>query len=617
MSKLHLLSISFLCGVFYRIGSLICLLLLPLGLLAQQFSVSPTQIEVSENENFTIEYHLEGSGMSDFQAPDLNDFLVVGGPNRSQNMQIINGSVRSSMGVSFVLRPKSAGTFTIMPATVITDKKKTLRSEKINITVQKGNKPSNSNANTNTPTAPSARGGISAGANAVPIRQLSEADIKGNLFLRVETDTTHYYQGEQATVVYRLYTALDVTDYTLASTPSFTGFWVQDMTPQRLPAGQTVVVGNQYFHTFDLRTYALFPQHSGELAMDTMEVEIAVREMLANPSRSIFGPQYETYKVKVKNGVKKITVLPLPQEGKPDDFNGAVGKFSLIATADKRNVQVNQSVKISVTLSGEGNIKLLEPPKWQTSDQFEQFDPIISEELFEQNNRINGHKKFEYNIVPQQAGTVQLPPITYSFFNPRTRKYERLSTTLDPLYITPADGSQTAAPTDIFPLKPDGTLSIWQQWQPQQWAWYPVLLLFPFVLLPAYAYREQRRRQQQHTPEAAFNRQKKQILQKIEDLRQLSASPNTKGQTVYVELANLLWSYLATNTHLPTTERTPQQLGQHLLKYGLPNDQIEQWQQLLHTCQTAVYAPKKSDSNHAQLLQQAKILVEKMPRLPH
>ena len=197
---------------------------------AQTFTVSPTEVEVGQSQAFTLIYTLNDEKLRDFQAPSFDDFHIAGGPNKSTSVQIINGSMTSSVSLTYVLQPKQTGMFVIPPATVVTQGGKTLRSQKVMVEVMAGQVPQNLSPspqgfpNLPFPNAPQ---------SSPPIFSPPTAATTPKVFIRALVDTPTVYQGQQLTLTYRLYSNTNVTNVQISDPPALTGFWTEELQPSK------------------------------------------------------------------------------------------------------------------------------------------------------------------------------------------------------------------------------------------------------------------------------------------------------------------------------------------------------------------------------------------------
>jgi len=200
-----------------RVPGVSVLVLLMATLAAGQttFEAHVDKTQVGVGEQFTLAFTLTGSalgGGKNLRLPDLKKFHIMSGPNQSSSMQIVNGSVSSTVSYAYILQPKEIGKFTIGAASIEAGGA-VLQCQPISIEVVKA--------------SPKAKQQAGAQDQAV---QLGD-----NLFLRATVDRTHLLQGEQVNLVFRLYTRVSVSNYGITKNPTMTGFWGEDTdTPKNI-----------------------------------------------------------------------------------------------------------------------------------------------------------------------------------------------------------------------------------------------------------------------------------------------------------------------------------------------------------------------------------------------
>jgi hypothetical protein len=255
-------------------------------------------------------------------------------------------------------------------------------------------------------------------------------NLADNVFIRAFADRQKVYKGEQVTVTYKLYTRLDISSPQISKLPQYQGFWAEEIdTPNRIFFSTEVVDGKQY-RVATLKKAALFPTQTGQLSVTPFELTIPV--MIPKPRRrgDIFDEFFndpffnrsQTVEYKAKSNTLKIDVVPLPTSNEPGSFKGAVGDFSFKAAIDKNTVKVNEPLTLRLTVSGTGNISLLDLPEINLPAGFEKYEPKTSDQV-NRGARISGQKVVEYLIVPRTEGKKEIPPVEFSYFNPANNRY--------------------------------------------------------------------------------------------------------------------------------------------------------------------------------------------------
>lgn len=379
--------------------------------------------QVTVGEQFNVSYELDGNG-SNFVAPNFVDFEILGGPfsSSSSSVQIINGSITRSNKTtySFYLRALKEGTFKIPAATITIDRKK-VKSTTMDITVVPGSG--------NASYAGSPRNGDSGNSQSVDL---------GDVFVEAIPNKKTAYIGEQILLTYKIYYTIPISQLTVSKSPSYAGFWTKDITNNNGTLQQSSVVrdGKQYA-VATVQEIVLIPQKTGTLTIDPLDISCIAqiriqreRQRTNDPFEDFFsdviGSGYTNVKKEIKSQPIDIEVKQLPSSEKPTSFRGAVGQFTFTSTIDKTDMKSNDAFTVTYTVSGKGNIELLEMPKPVFPPDFEVCDPKITTTTKNNSYGISGTKKAEYVVIPRVSGNFKLSQTVFSYFDPVKGRYVTL-----------------------------------------------------------------------------------------------------------------------------------------------------------------------------------------------
>jgi len=241
---------------------------------------------------------------------------------------------------------------------------------------------------------------------------------KDAFFVLAEADKTEVYEGEQITVTWHIYTRGMLETLERLKFPDLRGFWKEVL--EEVPAYQPyeeIVNGIPYKKAL-LAAHALFPIKAGSATIDEFKVRSRVRLPLTQYGTFGFGNAFEYTKSSRKINV---TVKPLPLEGRPKDFSGAVGTYEVSASVDGgTNFPVDQPLSLKIRFEGVGNAKLIELPTLNFPEGIEVYD-TKSESKFNKDGR--SFKEFNILLVPHQKGSLEIPAIAVSMFDPVQKKY--------------------------------------------------------------------------------------------------------------------------------------------------------------------------------------------------
>ncbi|TFH01653.1 MAG: protein BatD [Calditrichales bacterium] len=386
--------------------------------------VDKNPVGLNDRFVYTIEVSGESTSLPRPVYPSFEGFSVLSGPNTSTNIQYVNGAMTSSNSYSFYLMPQKEGTFMI-PSVSIDEGGETISSNSVEIKVVKGSAPAN------------------AGKSALQNKE--DADIKGdNLYLKTEVDKKSVYQNEQIIVAYKLYFRVSVRSYNPEKIPANPGFWTEEFQLGSQPTVNTEIINGVNYQVATLRQVALFPTRSGQLTVEPMVISVDAVVKRQRRSRSLFDDFFDdpfgrTVKKSITSQAVTINVKPLPLANKPSDFEGTVGNYRMDISADKTELKANEAVSLRLNINGQGNMKLLNAPKVNLPSDMEVYEPKEKTNVTRENNRIGGSKEIEYVIVPRFAGEYRIDPVTFSFFDPQKRTYQRATTRGITLNILPGD----------------------------------------------------------------------------------------------------------------------------------------------------------------------------------
>lgn len=392
---------------------------------------------VAVNEQFNVTFIIEGEkSPSDFQWSSGDDFQLVWGPQKgsSSSIQIINGKRSSSHQTTFtyILIPKATGTFQLLAATALLSGDR-ISSTQASIQVVSDGASSSQSSGQN--------GGKSSGGGQTS--STGSGEISSNdLFMRLSLSRTEVVIGEPITATLKIYQRANVVGFENAKFPTFNGFWSQETYVPNNIEFKRESLDDKIYNTAVLRTYVLIPQQSGTITIDPAELVCLVNIRTA-PSTSnslfdsFFQDEYRTIRKRVTTPAVKVKVNPLPA-GQPASFGGGVGNFGISARLTTDNLKTHDAASLVITVSGRGNVALLEEPKVNFPPDFEVYDTKTTENTDKSNGGTSGSKSFEYPFIPRSHGDFTIDPVEYSYYDVNAGKYVTLRT--EPLHVKVAKG---------------------------------------------------------------------------------------------------------------------------------------------------------------------------------
>ena len=419
---------------------LICLSLLFSAVLS--FAQTTIKVEahnvVAEDEQFNVTFIIEGEDSpSDFSWDPGENFQLLWGPQqgRSTSIQIVNGkrSKSTQSTYTYVLRPVKAGRFTINQA-VASVKGKEIHSSPVTIEVVASGSSASSRSSSSAQQSQSA-----------PQTQRHDAGISDNdIFLAVNLSRKDVVVGEPVIATIKLYQRVNIAGFESAEFPSFNGFWSQELeSPTNIEFVRETYDG-QIYNSALLRKFVLVPQQQGAITIDPAELVCLVNVRVSSGGSSIFDGFFDDYRsVRKRVSSKPLTVnvSPLPA-GAPASFAGGVGHFNISAKLSKDSLKTHEAASLLVTVSGKGNVSLLEAPKVSFPPDMEVYDTKVSDKI--DKGGLSGSRFYEFPFIPRSHGDFVIEPIKYSYYDVDSKKYVTLQTAPIPVYVARGNESDDA-----------------------------------------------------------------------------------------------------------------------------------------------------------------------------
>ena len=239
-------------------------------------------------------------------------------------------------------------------------------------------------------------------------------------------DHERAYVGQQVTVSYDLFYRIQPHNVSFSKLPTFVGFWTEDIfVAQQLKAHQEVR-GGVSFNVAPLRRVALFPTGAGTHAVGSLAISCDIPQQRSRRGSLLDDFFGRSRSVRLQSEELHIEVLPLPEQGRPAEFTGAVGRFQLSVAAQPTQVSAGDPVTLRVLVEGEGNVAAVQPLQVDAAAGVKLYDPKVEEEARITNGVHGGRRLFEYILIPEQGGTLNIPPLRFAYFDPHQARYEVL-----------------------------------------------------------------------------------------------------------------------------------------------------------------------------------------------
>lgn len=511
---------------------------------------------------------------SNYVPPTFRDFEIVGGPNQSTSVQYVNGVMSQQMTISYGLVARKEGKYTIGPASVMSNGQK-LETSPIVIEVVKG--------------------AVGQGNDAQNNSKVTGEDV----FIRTGVSKQNVYLGEQILITQKVYSRFSIVGFKKVNPPAYDAFYAESIEPISKGQVATENVDGVMYYTYEIFRTIATANKSGRISLNPMSAEVVIRKQTASKPRNLYeqffgAAGYEDIVVNAKSRPLNVEVLALPEAGKPENFDGAVGNFTYKVQASKTQMKANDAFNLKLTLTGKGNLALVNAPKLKLPESFETYEPKTSQS--------GNSKTFDYLIIPRQEGEFSLDDLDFSFFNLDTKKYNTVPA--DPIHIKvlPPDpnsaGAQVFTPhsqvketeNDIRYIKKGGFQMVRSESEFFNSAAH-IGLLAGIVLLLLTLLFLRRNHIRNNSDLVAVKERKAAGLAKKQLAKAESSMAANKKDEFYTEILTALNNYLSHKLNLPASELSRETIHQALSRRQVDAATIQKLITTLETSEYAKYAP--------------------------
>ncbi len=540
------------------------------------FEATVSKNELGINERLRVEFTMDKDG-DNFQPPSFDGFRVVAGPNQSVSNMFVNGKRSFSKSYTYFLTPLKKGTTNIGQASIEIDGN-IYKTSPVKVVVKD--------------------------AVAIPKNPNDPNYIASeNVHLVAELSNNKVYINQPVTVVYKLYFGGKVrpSDVNPIDIPEYKDFWSQDI-PSRRTIDREMYKGKLYNFVAWQQT-VLYPQRAGKLPIAPLTLDVQLD--VPTNRRDFFGNEiYTQVSRTITAGKRTLTVFPFPEEGRPNNFNGAVGTFELEVRTSKTALNASESLQATVQVKGSGNLKLFSLPELVTPSALERYDPEHKEQVNTTLRGMRGTIQDTYTLVPQYQGKYPIPSVQFSYFDPSTKSYKTL--TSKEVVIDVIEGPKSIGTSASNTTKTNAvevpSISNAFQFIAQRANFKPVvqvpfigsmlfyvLLLLPILLLSIYLVLRKR------TPDAALlaQRHKARLAKKYLGKAKRNMSDATD---FYVALEGALHNYVKARLHIQTADFSKEKMEALLTEKGVDTQTVALFIQVLTNCEFARYTPSSRSS---------------------
>jgi len=538
----------------------IVLVFFPVLLFSQEVSFTATsdiENRIVVGEYFKVKYTLTNASFDRFTPPKFQGFNQVGSPSQSSYSSSFNGRRTSNTSYTYSVLAKKKGRYILGPATAIVNGKE-MKSNSLTVEVVER------------------KGGTTESKNA-----------EDKFFIKRTPSTAIARIGEQIQLNYKLFSQLD-TRYDLGQDFDYDGFYAREMRRYGFEIGREEKDGEMYM-TKTIRQVALFPQRAGLLIIPSKEIQIGVDDYSSGRRRRVYYP--------LVIDSLHINVLPFEEDSIPKNFSGAVGQFRMNANVDKKSLTTDQSLTITMSVQGTGDIKRVEAPDLNLGKNFDVYEPsVLDEKIYEDRGKLVGRKVFEYQIIPLKPGNYSIQPM-FTYYDTDSLNFRTLAIRAVNVEVKKGNKNFKSEITQkeekptlvLLPNKEKTTLSQKGKFffgSPFFW----VLMILPFLaLIGALVFRQQ----QLKKGNVDFTILKSQRAQKVavQKLAQAEKYMQTDdSRNFYDEISKASFGYAGDKLNLPLSELSKTNIAEKLNSLNVSKNHIDDFVEIIKTCEMALFA---------------------------
>ena len=565
-------------------------------------------------EQFRLTYTVNTQDVSGFRAGNIPDGLeVLMGPSTSSqsSFQMINGRTSSTQSITYtyIVVANKNGNFTI-PAARITAGGKTIESNEVRIAVAGQSQQSS--------------GQHQGGRSAAGQMQQSGSSITGrDLFIRVSASKRKVREQEPILLTYKVYTRVHLTDLS-GKMPDLKNFYTREVPLPEQKHFSVETFNGLAYRTVTWSQYVMYPQTAGKLEIPSITFEGIVQQQnrYVDPFEAFFNGGSGITEVKKRMIAPGTTIEVEPLPARPSGFSGGVGRFSISATIDTTVVKANDPIRLRVTVSGTGNMKLLKKPMVKFPKDFNTYNVKVSDKTRLTTGGLTGSVVYDYLAVPRHQGDYEIPAIEYTYFDLAENSYKTIKTDSFSIHVDKGTGATMAVSSymqeDVKLLNSDiryiktgnrrqHAVGDYFFGSAAYWVTLAVLVLGFVSLFVVFRHRA--------IENANIVKQRASKASKVATRRLKKANRLMKAGKpgeFYDEVLRALWGFVGDRLNMPVEQLSRENISQQLEEHSISREVVSQFIGALDECEYARYAPGDPSGNMNKVYEAALTAITKI-----
>ena len=570
--------------------------------------------EVYMGDHFTVKFSVNEQA-KDFQGPSFKGFSLIAGPSTSSqtSMSFINGQMSRSVSTSFTytLMADVEGTFTVEPASCVADGKKlsskrfTIKVVKMSAAQQQQRQQQQQQRQAYDPWAQQPQ----------PATQIDEK----TLFARASVSKTNPYQGEQIIITYKIYTQVPISQFAIDKLPGNRGFWAEDLSVgQQIKQYEETVDGRRY-QVAEIRRGALFAQENGKLNIESLDLNVlAMVQQQRRRTGSIwdlFDDPFFNSRQAVERPLRtnriSVNVRPLPSA--PDNFTGAVGDFNIEGGVTLNKVKANEAISYRITVSGRGNLMLINAPRPEFPASFEVYDPQINDNIKKGSDGISGSRTYEWILIPRNKGRYTIPECEFVYFDPSAGQYVTKRIGKQDVMVEKNESANydnnasSGRPTTLNNIHPIGKLHPFKDHDTPGAAFYIIAALIVAAAGGVIAMHKRRKAAEEDVAGMRLKRATRMARKRLKKAAAHLAGGDT--EKFYEEIYRAIWGCLSDKYNIPLAELNRDTVSSCLSAREVAAEQQQSIMQVLQDVDMARFAPIDPESQKQKIYDEALMMI--------
>jgi len=565
-------------------------------------TVAP-QDPVVTGDSFEIQYIVDGKeSIENFLAPSFNGFRLVTGPHVYKGSVIDLNVARPLVNTVYTLAAVKPGRYVIHGAKAIIGTTE-LNSNDVFIEVISKEEAFKRNKRKDGSFFSNSEYFLRPGED--PVKKIQQ-----NLFLKVSVDKRSCYVGEPVTATFKLYSRLE-SKSDIVKNPGFYGFAVHDMINLADKRQRSEILNGKTFDVHTIRQVQLYPLQAGKFFIDAMEISNKVEfsrsevnkkteqeiaeGVLAPANDENFHTNTEVYESTMKTETIAVSVKPLPAKSKTDSFTAAVGRFTIHAELKKDEIAKNEQDSMIISVSGEGNFTQITPPVITWPAGIEGFEPVILDSIDRLSIPLKGIKTFRYTFVSDKSGIYELPVVSFPFFNPRTEKFEAVSTQPLKLQVNYKEKAKDKI-AEAKKIEKGFHLNYW---------WLAGIASLGLVIIILFLIAA-RKKTKIAAPVIIEAEERPSVESFIQPAEIMLVADDSR---FYNELSKSIWNYFGHKTKLAGSEMNKKRLNDFLKSANIDQQIINDLMNVLQLCEAGIYTTAIHTEDKGEVLEKVKTIL--------